>query len=54
MLGYLAVVGLALGDLLSGGPLQVLFGEGYNAVVQAVDFAITGFAGAAFAQFRGG
>lgn len=54
VLGYLAVVGLTLGDLFSGGPLQILFGVGYDAVVQAVNFAITGFAGPGLAQFRGG
>ena len=50
--GYLAVVSLAVSGVGAAGSL--LFGVGYNAVVQAVNFAVTGFAGAALAQFRGG
>lgn len=51
--GYLAVVGFALTSTSVGNASRAVFGVGYNAVVQAVNFAITGFAGAALAQFRG-
>ena len=51
-LGYLAVTGIALAEVSNDG-FRTLLGMGYNAVVQAVSFAITGFAGAALAEFRG-
>lgn len=50
--GYLGLALVAMDGLSGAAGVNVLFSVGYNAAVQALSFAITGFAGAAFAEFR--
>jgi hypothetical protein len=51
--GYLVVAGLALAETGDTGAVEILFAVGYNAVVHAINIAVTCFAGAALAEFRG-
>lgn len=52
-LGYLSIGAVAMNSVTVPEIAPMLYAVGYNTVVQALSFAITGFAGAAFAEFRG-